>query len=574
MNRAMRRIYTLVLLLFCGIHAAFAASDGLAEAVYISTDKETYVAGDLIFCSAFCVNPLEDCRLSSASSVAYLELVSSEGTAAQAKIALIGGRGSGVISLPLNISTGNYRLYAYTSLGREETEPQMSYKTLSIFNTLSGERVPSGVEVLGRSEYVEKQPDGEALVQDGPVKLFSRRDASISSTVPLSIENTAGEEVTMSVSVTCVDGIISPENGSISSFVASAPALARPSEVVPDFEGERIRAHFIGPDAESVAGSHVYIPVISSPGASEDFYAGHSDSEGRIEFSTGNIYGKKDLFCEILRLGNGMDCRFILDSPFVGPDAGDIPQLEISTAMYEDLSRRSEAMQLARSAELDTLYEYLPKRESLLLSDLQYTQYHLDDYTRFPTIKDIFVEIIPTVRIRRGSSGKREVQVLLQDLPGNLERFSDDVLVMLDGVPVSDHEKLLTFDAMLLSDVFVYPYTYIVGNYSFKGVVNLVTFTHNISSLRFDDNLVIVDFQGASYPVAFTGSKGVGASASESKEDLRGTLYWHPQLSVSAGQTMNIEVHTPSYSGTFKAVAEGLTSSGKPFTYETTFEVR
>lgn len=569
----MRRV-AFILLIFC--FGAFSAlAEGIAEAVYISTDKDCYVAGDLVFCSAFCVNPLDGCSPSSASSVAYLELVSSEGTVVTAKIALTDGRGSGVIPLPLNISTGNYRLYAYTSLGMEEGGPQLTYKTLSIFNTLSGERVAGGVKVVGRSEYVDKLGEDAPLVQEGSVRLFSRRSVGTSSTVSLSIENSYPEAAQMSVSVYCVDDIISPDNRTISEFKTSAPDGAVPfAGKVADFDGELLSAHLIGPDAAEVGSNPMYVPVISSPGADEDLYAGSLREDGSIEFHTGNIYGKKDIFCEILRLREGMDCRFLLESPFIGPQAEDIPQLEISTAMYESLSRRSLAMQQARSASLDTLYEFLPKRESPLLSDLHYTRYHLDDYTRFPTIKDIFVEFVPTVRIRKGTGGKREVQVLLEDLPGNLDRFTDNVLVLLDGVPVSDHERLLSFDAMLLSDIFIYPYTYIIGNHAFRGVVNLVTFTHNISSLRFDDNLVIVDFQGASYPVAFTGAKGVGMLPDASAQDLRGTLYWHPQISVPAGESMNLEVRTPSYPGTFKAVAEGFTASGIPFTYEISFEVR
>lgn len=582
----------------------------IAEAVYVSTDKDVYVAGDLIFCSVFCVNPLDGCKLSTASSLAYLELVSGEGTAVEAKIALIGGRGSGAVPLPLNISTGNYRLYAYTSLGRGEIDPQLSYKTISVFNTLYGERVPDGVKVVGRSEYVDKLEDEISLVKDGDVKLYALRGAASSTVLPLSIENGYDEAVTMSVSVYCVDDIVPPANSSLSDFISSAPASAKTSCVVPDFEGEAVKGHLVGSSAGAVCQSNTYVPVISSPGATEDLYAGDVSPDGTVSFSTGNIYGKKDIFCEILRLEDGMDCRFLLDSPFINPQAEDIPPVEISTAMYDALSRRSLAMQQARSADLDTLYEYLPKRESLLFSDLHYTQYHLDDYTRFPTIKDIFVEFVPTVRIRKGARGRKEVQVLLEDLPGNVDRFSDGVLVLLDGVPVSNHERLLNFDAMLLSDIFIYPYTYIAGNYSFKGVVNLVTYSHNISSLKFDDNLVIVDFQGASYPVAFTGAKGVGvstdradgagdppgakgvqtpsdapsgaeeretsspASTGDPYQDLRGTLYWHPQIEVAPGKTVSVEIHTPSYVGNFKAVAEGITASGIPFTYQTSFEVR
>ena len=99
--------------------AAPALAQRQAERTYISTDKDVYVAGERIWCSAFCVDPATG-RLSSVSGVAYLELHSAEGLAASARIALMGGRGAGAVDLPAALPTGNYRLSAYTALSARE----------------------------------------------------------------------------------------------------------------------------------------------------------------------------------------------------------------------------------------------------------------------------------------------------------------------------------------------------------------------------------------------------------------------------------------------------------------------
>ena len=64
-----------------------------------------------------------------------------------------------------------------------------------------------------------------------------------------------------------------------------------------------------------------------------------------------------------------------------------------------------------------------------------------------------------------------------------------------------------------------------------------------------------------------------GLLPSDAAADLRGTLYWHPSISLAAGGRMEVEVKTPSYPGTFRVVAEGVTSEGKPFRTETTLTV-
>ena len=182
----------------------------------------------------------------------------------------------------------------------------------------------------------------------------------------------------------------------------------------------------------------------------------------------------------------------------------------------------------------DTLYSFLPKRDNLLLSSEDCTVYHLDDYTRFDSVEDIVVELIPSVAIQKVRGHKR-FKMVVEDATV-LHGRSLNVLAMLDGVPVSDHERLLNFDALALSDVIVYPCMYALGNTVFSGVVNFVTTRRDMSALHFGNNVRIVDFRGCSYPVSLRTPASVeGGPAGR-------TLLWQPLVTVPAGESLDIEV--------------------------------
>ena len=163
---------------------------------------------------------------------------------------------------------------------------------------------------------------------------------------------------------------------------------------------------------------------------------------------------------------------------------------------------------------------------------------------------------------------KTQMQVLMERAVKDDLVFSNNVLTMIDGVPVKDIDRLLDFDPMLLSDILVYSCSCSLGGVIFNGIVDFVTKKGDISSFKFDRNVVIVDWQGECYPVALTCQ-----DMSAGKDDFRHTLYWHPQIELKAGERKQIEVRTPAYSGSFRIVAEGLSTDGKPVRKEVVLDV-
>ena len=107
------------------------------ERLFVSTDREAYIAGDNVWCSLFCLDG--EGKRSSQSAVSYLELISAEGTVVEAKIGLLDGRGAGSFRIPVSVPTGVYRLIAYTSANvNEEGTPWMAGSRKSTAAILRG----------------------------------------------------------------------------------------------------------------------------------------------------------------------------------------------------------------------------------------------------------------------------------------------------------------------------------------------------------------------------------------------------------------------------------------------------
>ena len=568
----MRWLYLAALLLFPG---GILAQDRVVERTYLSTDKDVYVAGDAIWYSAFCLDAAKE-TFSPVSSIAYLELHAPDALVCSGKVALSGGRGAGRLLIPGTLPTGNYRLVVYTAQNKAEEGYDytgIASKTISVFNVFSNERVKEGVEVVDAEEY-DKLVAERSLVKPGMTTGVmpgsNRASLEVSwNGSSLVLYNPTGEAATLSVSVWHDDGFLTNANPTIADFVAGCRKVGPrrfDNTVTPEYEGEIIQGHVAGASPEAIVSLVGRYAFISTPSDKSDIYSSVIDAEGRVRFFTGNIYGDKECVCEI----EGMDPAFTgfieLDSPFVGAPVAAVGPLKLSDSLREPLRRRSLAMQIEQKFTGDTLFDLLPVKANGLFGT-QEIVYPLDDYTRFTTMEEVFIEFVKEIRARRWSDRKRNIQIRLEDRTDN--SFSrDTTLMMLDGVPVFDQQKILDYDPLLVESIHIYPNITFIGSRSFEGIVNFVTYKHNLPSFKFGNNVRVVDFQGVSWPMAFTGES---LRAKTGYPNYRQTIYWHPLVELAPGQTLEIPCKLPDYKGRFRVVAEGLTTGGKPLQAASSF---
>ena len=390
----------------------------------------------------------------------------------------------------------------------------------------------------------------------------------------MTLVNRSGKDVSLSLSVYHDDGIAAPANPGIATFLTGVRRTSEPvfdNAVLPDFEGEVILGRVVGyhPDkAAELAGKYAFI---SSPSDKSDLYAAPIREDGSLTFFTAGIYGEKECICEIEGIDPRLECHVELLSPYVNAAVKPAAPLLLSASLGEALRARSVTMQLERRFAADTLQERLPRRADGLFDENAVVRYILDDYTRFTTMEEVLVEIIPELRIRRGDNGNRTIQVRLSDAPTNPVFSTGQTLMLLDGVPVFDQQKILDYDPLLVASVDVYPLTHFIGNRVFEGVVNFVTYKHNLPSFKFDENARVVDYQGVCIPMSATGNL---LAEERDYPDFRQTIYWHPLLTVPANGTLRVECRSPRYEGRFQAVAEGISADGTPVRAETSFSTK
>ena len=561
----MKRILTTYFLLMLLLPSALGAGR-IRERIYLSTDRDVYVAGDAVWLSAWCVDAATG-RLSTFSKTAYVEVHSPSGMVQTAKLALDAGRGAGRLNLPTTLPTGNYQIFAYTQLGAAEAgfDPLPGARMLSVVNTLSTEQTAGGVEIVAQA------PPSRAVPDLGSLSILTE-DAPRSGSGRIILTNNGPEPVSVSLSVSHDDGIPSPEGRRIGDFVDALQSLPAPAAfddgVIPEYEGEIIRARVSGIGTEMLRKLENKYAFISSPGHGENIYTETIAEDGQATFFSSNIYGEQEMFLEIEDLGKDDVCHLEIVSPFRNLPPGEIPPLRLSPDWREALELRGVGMQLEKNFDADTLYAALPARQHQVFDDRDRISYILDDYTRFPLMEEVFIEFIPELRVRR-VEGRRTLQVRTTDQRRGFRFSSDNALVLLDGIPILDHEKILAYDPMLVQRIDIFINDYFLGVRGFSGVVNFVTYKGTLPSMDFEDNVRIIDFQGCSLPLAYT-CEGVGGDY----PDYRQTLYWHPLLTLAPGESLSLNCKAPVYDGHFTVVAEGLTVSGKPVSASATLDVR
>lgn len=545
----MRKITIDILTFFFLLHAAFSMK--AQDRVFVSTDRDSYLAGEWVFCSLFCTDG--NCRLDDFSSVAYLELISGDGTVAEAKAGLFGGRGAGGFRIPSNTPTGNYRLIAYTA--RSQAVPGGG-PTLAVFNTTSTSRVAGGVEIVSQDAWkapvLPADRTEEGLSLSFPARLRQGQSATLWIDAP--------EGADLSLSVRHEDYLVEPSGFRLSSFLSGTTAA--PASRSGEYEGEIILANVEGLQGGN-ADSDQVTAYLSSAGDPSNVYIGRSDDSGHIRFYTDNIYGNRELVCEVVSM-SGRSCHISLASPFTHPDPGAIPKLGLSPAQREALVTRKASLREEPSL-LDTLAEFLPRRRDLLLSGSPSIRYHLDDYTRFDSVREICIEFVPELQFVR-KDGRWRILMFVSDGTASRKYLQDNVLVLMDGVVLTDHGMLENFDAMLLEDIDIYRQAVTLGGVSYSGVVNFISKASYVTALSFPENVRVIDFPGVSYPVAYLG-------AAPSGRDIRQLLYWHPALEIPSGGNARIQIKTPGYSGSFRIVAEGVDGKGRPLEASWTFTV-
>lgn len=546
----MKKIFMKMALVVCAVSFALAAQ--AQERVYVSTDKECYLAGEDMWLSVYCIDG-ETGGYSQLSKVAYIDFYNMEGMASAIKVPLKEGRGCGRLQIPLGFATGNYSIVAYTGRYGGNSIGEFNGKVVTVFNTLSSHRVKNGVEVV---------PEDGSLYGEGKVKertnwlsLDVRTAGAQEGVVPVVIRNLSGIGASVSVSVYHIDPLVEMigEYGYDKTSLLSRKGEFEVAGGV-DYAGEVIRVRIGGEDVKEKG---VYM---SAMGNTDDIYIGNTNDKGEVVFYTSNIYGTRDLVFEVEGDTSKVYTVEILHDK-VEHKSVQPPVLKISSKMRDALEQRSMDMQIAKRFEADTLFNVMPMRENSFIGTVRPRVYRLDEYTRFPLMDEVIREYVKDLRVRKEGS-----ETVMRLLWGTKAR----ALVLLDGVPVTDHSVVVALDPHLIKEIELYPRRYVLNNRIYDGVVKFNTYKGDMGGVKLAGNVSIVNHRGVQYPLAFTGSQ---LADMRNYPNFNNTVFWNPIVEIAPEGTFSFNCVKPQYKGKFKMVIEGIDSNGEAVYASTVFTI-
>jgi hypothetical protein len=314
------------------------------------------------------------------------------------------------------------------------------------------------------------------------------------------------------------------------------------------------------------------IVYLSVPGDRTQFYASSSDANGNIRFYTREAYGPG----EVILQPEGFSVssyNIDINTPFQDQfSTKPLAALQLSAGLKNAIEQNSINAQVQRKFLADQLRIYnLPQTDSIAFYGRPDEKYLLDDYTRFTTMEEVLREYVSGVLVGR-AKGKFHLNVI--DVVNN-RLFKDNPLVLLDGVPVHDMDRIMSYDPLKIRKLELVKRRYYYGPLVVDGILNFTTYKGNLPEFEVDSRAVILDYEGMQWQREFYSPLyETEAQAASRLPDFRNLLYWCPDVITGKDGRAALTFFTGDVKGKYIGVIEGMSAGGKAGSSTFGFEVK
>jgi hypothetical protein len=155
----------------------------------------------------------------------------------------------------------------------------------------------------------------------------------------------------------------------------------------------------------------------------------------------------------------------------------------------------------------------------------------------------------------------------------NRTMFEEDPLVLLDGVPIFNLNKLMAFDPLRIQRVAVFTNRYFYGGQDYPGLLSFTTYKGNLQDYPLDPRALLEEYDGVQGQREFFAPL-YDTSAPTTLPDLRNLLHWQPGLTLSPGTARELTFYTSDQVGCYIVVVQGLAANGLAGSKTVTFKVK
>jgi hypothetical protein len=298
---------------------------------------------------------------------------------------------------------------------------------------------------------------------------------------------------------------------------------------------------------------------LSSPSRIVQLSNSQSNAQGLVQFEMSHFSGPREV---ILQTDPAQDstCQLTLLDPFsLHYASGPLPAFGVAARYQRDYEKRHLQAQVQNVFAGKYRSRFAPERlDSLSFFGKPDETYLLDKYTRFKVLEEVLREYVPGVLVRIQKDG---FHLLVVDKL-NKTVLSENPMVLLDGVPVFNINKIMAMNPLKIQKLDVMDGRYFHGVAVYNGVVSFTTYKGDLEGFPLDPRVLVQQYDGVQRQREFYAPRYETALEKQSRlPDLRNLLYWNPEI-ITGFQAQKLEFFTGDQAGRYLVVLQGLAANG------------
>ena len=380
-------------------------------AASVETDRPWYLAGETMTVGVTADDAL----------IAYAELCDTRGLATGTVVSLRNGTGTGILELPSDLHSGYYVLSVYTRHSAD-----VASRLVAVVNPL---RKSADDDI----EWVQIEEGGRRNEEGGHLG-----------------------------------------GGNLSQDYSPSSFLLPPSSKTIDLretEGHIIKARIKNTyDGQTFTAAQI-TPSVGIVGKQIHYFEGKMVNDSMAVFYTYGVRGRQPLVLSAVT-STGVSLPIEMISPFAVLLPESLPHLVFHYQRSEvearslDMQRHQKAIGL-RDSQPARVLDY----DVTVLGTRPELTYNLDEYRQFFTVREVLLEYVNCVSNFKINDAPQLIVHIDQAPSASLWPS----LVLIDGMPVINVERLLSYDARRIHYINIYGGQYTFGNVLYNGILSFVT---------------------------------------------------------------------------------------------------
>lgn len=550
------------------------------EKMYAQVNTTLLFPGEYLYYKLYNLDK-EKSKLSDLSTIAYVELISASSERVfKHRVLLENGKGFNDYFIPTTLPSGNYKLVAYTQWMQNTGVADVFIVDVKVINPYLNEKLKTTNNTLKINNFNTSLSN---QISDSSTSTFSKFELQLNKKefqkrekVRLTLFNKIAElgHGNYSLSVRKVDEISTfekPKAQFLSNSNFRKNGLIDPNNMLPP----ETDGYFLTGKVQAIKSGNPAANVdvaISIPGKDFYFTVKTTTVDGSFNFTINPEFTGTDAIIQVI--GKQKELYEVILNEQTSPDYSSLnfKDFEIDVSAKKAIVDRSIYNQIENgyySVKPDTLVATIPANSFVRYE--KGVSYNLDDYKRFPTMTEVFTEIMKIVYTANDENGEKVVKVVER----KFAKPTDDLaMLFIDGVFIPDHSTFLAFDALQVATIKFIRNGYVFGNNDYQGVILVTTKNKDYSPAGNEpfilkSELFFPKKQKEYFKQNYTGKTD---QSLDRIPDYRLQLLWEPEIILNSNK-MNFELFTSDVSGTFEIVLDGFTKNGTPIYANTFFKV-